>query len=201
MSDPLLYDWGELFGGFDFPGEALKFFYVVGHTIAVKPLIVAEDILYCIYSELNYKAYFDATERLAFSCISSLSHLFTMNDKAFYKTRNTTVQYLSVVLNTSKVERTAFANIIANAFVKGTTDCLIILFRHDNMCMLSFSKKKYGKLTLFSDWFSEAGVMEVMRKIDIANLSPQNSDEFIRDLIYMAAHYRIQNLSSSLYSR
>ena len=196
MSDPLLYDWGELFSGFDFPGEALKFFHAVDHTIAAKPMVVADDILYCIYSELNCKAHFDATERSAFSFISSLSHLFTMDDKAFYKTRNAAVQYFSVVLETSKTERTAFANIIANAFAKDTMDCLVILFRHEDMCMLSFSKKKYGRMTLFSDWFSEDNVLEVIRKIDIANLSLKNSDEFIRDFIHIAARpYYIRPIS------
>ena len=186
MSDPLLYNWDELFNGFDFPGEALKFFHAVGHTIAVRPVIVADDILYCIYSELNYKAHFDDAERSAFSCISSLSHLFTIDDEVFCKTRNA-VQYLSVVLKTAMKERTIFADIVATAFAKSTADCLVILFRHDDMCMLSFSRKKYGSMTLFSDWFGEADVTEIIQKVDIANLSLQSSDEFICDLIYIAA--------------
>ena len=79
------------------------------------------------------------------------------------------------------------ANIIANAFAKSVSGYSVILFRHEDKCMLSFSKKLKASVTIFSDWFGEASVMDIMRRLDISNLSLQNSDEFIHDLIYMAA--------------
>jgi len=187
MNDPLLYDCDELFRSSDFPGKAMEFFHAAGHTIAEKPLIVADDVLRCIYSELEFKAYYDSAERSAFVCISSLSHLFTMDDEAFNKTKNAPVQYFSVCLNTLLFERTAIANIIANAFAKSITGYCVILFRHEEICMLSFSKKFKSSVTIFSDWFSEASVVDIMRRIDIANLTLHSSDEYIMDLVYIAA--------------
>lgn len=200
MSDPLLYNWDELFNGSDFPGKAMGFFHAVGHTIAETPLIVADDVLRCIYSDLKFKAYYDGAERSAFACISSLSHLFTMDDEAFYKTRNATVQYYSVCVNTLLIERTVIANIIANAFAKSSSGYCVILFRHEEQCMLSFSKKLKSSVTIFSDWFGEANVIDIMRRLDIANLSLQSSDEYIRDLVYFAARRYYTNPISRDYA-
>lgn len=84
MDESLFYNGSGLFSGVDFPREALGFFRAAGHTTASTPRIVADDILYCIYSELKFTAFFDRNERSAFLCINSLSHLFTLQDDVFY---------------------------------------------------------------------------------------------------------------------
>jgi hypothetical protein len=187
MDEPLLYDWDELFYDFDFPGKALGFFRTVGHTQAVTPLIVADDVLNCIYTKLNFTAFFKRTERSAFSRIASLSHLFTMDDEAFYRRRNVPVRYYSICIDTPAHERTYIADIIANAFTKNTLDYHVLLFRHENICMLAFTPKNSSAGALFSDWFCEASILEVMRKIDISSTSLKNSNDFFCDLVYMAA--------------
>jgi len=196
MDDSLLYDEGGLFDGPNYQGEVLKFFQTVGHTSAVAPLIVAEDILHCIYSELNFNAFFDKNERSAFSCIESLSRLFTLDSEAFYKSQISQVHYYAVLLNTSKSERTITANAILNAFAKNTSDYVVIMFRHEKMCMLAFGKKTNGSMTFFSDWFDERNVIDIVSKVDIRNLSLNSSHEFFFDFVYMAARsYYTQPMS------
>jgi len=80
MDESLLYDGSDLFYSLDYPRDALGFFRAVGHTIASTPQVVASDVLHCIYTELNFNVFFDATERLSFLNIDSLSQLFTLDD-------------------------------------------------------------------------------------------------------------------------
>ena len=187
MDDPLLYDWDDLFHGLDFPGKAMGFFQAVGHTITATPLITADDILHCIYSELNFNAYFDRAERSAFACINSLSRLFILDSAAFEKNQKAQVQYYSICLNTDKNERTLIANIIATAFAKNTSEFMVFLFRHDDSCMMSFIKNETSFMIFHSDWFYRSDMPDVLDKIDIANLSLNNCRVFFHDLVYMMA--------------
>lgn len=196
MGDPLLYDWSELFYDSDFSGKAMDFFRAVGHTITVTPLIIADDVLHCIYSELNFNAYYERTERTAFSCIESLSYLFSLDNGSFYKIWASQINYYAVSLNTDKSERTVTANTIINAFAKSISDYIVILFRHEKKCMLSFAKKANSYMTFFSDWFDESSASDIVGKIDIGNLSLQNSNAFFFDFAYMAARsYYTQPIS------
>jgi len=190
MGDSLLYDGSGLFTSSALHGEALGFFCSVGHTSAVSPLIVAEDILHCIYSELAFNAYFNKIERLAFSKINDLSHLFTLDNEAFDKKSTRQVRYYAVSLNTDKSERTVIANDILRAFVKNTTDYIVILFRHERMCMLAFAVKLNGFITVYSDWFGYDDYRDISARVDLGNMTLRNSDEFFYDFVYMAArHY------------
>ena len=196
MGDSLLYDGSGLFTCSALHGEALEFFCSVGHTSAVSPLIVAEDILHCIYSELAFNAYFSKTERLAFSKINDLSHLFTLDNEAFDRKSTRQVRYYAVSLNTDKSERTVNANDILRAFVKNTTDYIVILFRHERMCMLAFAVKLNGFITIYSDWFGYDGYCDISARVDLGNMTLQNSDEFFYDFAYMAArHYYTHPIS------
>lgn len=190
MDDSLLcfYNWTGLFYDDSFQGEALFFFQAVGHTSSVVPLVVAEDILHCIYTELNFNSYFDKNERSAFSCIESLSHLFTLDNKVFNDSRvSPQVRYYAISLNTALNERTVTANTILNAFAKNTSDYIVIMFRHEKMCMLSFCKKSHHFMTFFSDWFNETGVFDIASRINIGNLTLHSSGTFFFDFVFMAA--------------
>jgi hypothetical protein len=187
MNDFLLYDMGDLFNNPNFQAEALTFFQAVGHTSSVTPLIVAEDVLHCIYTELRFESLFNIYERKAFSHIESLSHLFTLNNEVFYTNKTSQVRYYSVSLDTEKEERTVIADSILNAFAKNTSDFIVIIFRHEKKCMFAFAKKTKGCITYFSDWFDDSNVCKVAEKIDIGCLSLRNSSEFFLDFVYMTA--------------
>ena len=196
MDDSLLYDGDGLFTSSALNGEALDFFCSVGHTTAVYPLIVAEDILHCIYSELAFNAYFNKDEREAFSRIGDLSHLFTLDDEVFEQKSTRQVRYYAVSLNTDKSERTVIANDILRAFGKNTKDYMVILFRHESMGMLAFAVKLNGFITVYSDWFDRDNFNNISSRIDIGNLTLRNSDEFFFDFIYMVARsYYIHPIS------
>jgi hypothetical protein len=196
MDESLLYDGSGLFSGYDFSKEALGFFCAAGHTIATNPLVVAQDVLSCIYGELNLAAVFDAGDRSAFSSIESLAHLFTLNNDFFCVPRSSSVKYYAIVLDSSKSDRTILANAILNAFAKGTKDYLVILFRHEEMCMLSFARRFGMNTSCFSDWFGKSEFLEFVRKSDIGNLSSKTGCEFFADFVYMTArNYYIRPLS------
>jgi hypothetical protein len=199
LDDSLLFDWNKLFIAPNFHGEVLVFFQFVGHTSAVVPLIVAKDILHCIYSDFNFNVYFEKNERYAFSCIESLSHLFTIKSDMFYDKIYPHIRYYAISLNTIKSERTVTANIILNAFARNTSDYLVIMFRNENMCMLSFAKKTNSCIVFFSDWFDGASVFDIARRSDIVNLSLQNSEAYFLDFVYMTARSYYTNPLSKDY--
>jgi len=200
MDDSIMYDGSGLLSGVDFPMEALEFFRTVGHTAETKPLITAEDILTCIYSELNFTAFFDRHERFAFLCIDSLSHLFTLDSKIFDKTTLSSIRYYAVSLNTPKSDRTVIAHTVLSAFAKGTSDFLVVLFRNNNKCMLSFAKKSNINPIYFSDWFGESDLFDVVLRADIGNLSLKSGSEMFDDFLYMTARsYYVWPLSKDLY--
>jgi len=185
--DDLLYDSIGLFINPNFQDDVMSYFRAVGHIENTTPLVVAEDILHCIYTELNFKAHFDKEERLAFSCIEELSHLFTLDNDVFNTPHSAQVRYYAVSLNSIKSDRTTIANVILNAFAKNTSDYIVIMFRHDSKCLLSFAKKTIGCVTFFSDWFDYSSISNILQKSSIANLSLQNSGEFFLDFAYMMA--------------
>lgn len=187
MGDSLLFDENDLFTNPAFSDEALGFFRSSGHTSAVSPLIVAEDILHCIYSELAFNSYFSKIERSAFSCIKSLSYLFKLENNEFEKNSTRQVRYYAISLDTVKSERTEIANDILRAFAKNTTDYIVILFRHEGMCMLAFAVKQSDFVTVYSDWFDNESVCDFALRIDVGNLTQQNSNDFFFDFVYMAA--------------
>lgn len=61
-------------------------------------------------------------------------------------------------------------------------------------------------MIFFSDWFGEISIFDIVKKVDVGNLSLQNSDDFFLDFAYMAARsYYTQPMSrdyaySELYS-
>ena len=183
----LLYDGIGLFVNPNFQDNVMSFFRAVGHIETTTPLVVAEDILNCIYTEFKFKAHFDKEERLAFSCIEGLSYLFTLDNDVFYTPHSTQVRYYAVSLNSIKSDRTILSNAILNAFAKNTADYVVVMFRHENECLLSFAKKTIGCVTFFSDWFDYSSISSIMQKSSIANLSLQNSRAFFLDFVYMMA--------------
>jgi len=196
MDESLHFNGSGLFFGYDFSSEALGFFRAAGHTTASEPLIVANDILHCIYSELKFTAYYNGGERLAFQQIDSLSHLFTLGGDVFHNAQSTAVRYYAVSLNTSKSDRTTTANVILNAFVKNAKDFFVLLFRHEEMCMLAFAMRTYFCIAYFSKWFDEADVDEFIRKADSGNISFDNGCELFSDFVYMTARsYYVHPLS------
>jgi len=196
MEESLLYNGNGLFSGLDYPKEALGFFRAVGHTLATEPLIIANDVMHCIYSELNFATFFDNSERSAFLCMSSLSHLFTLESDVFYDSQSSLVRYYAISIDTPKSDRTTTANIILNAFAKNTKDFLVIMFQNEGMCMFAFAIKTYARLTYFSDWFDGSDVEGFVKKADIGNLSLKNGGELFSDFVYMTARsYYIRPLS------
>jgi len=196
MDASLYYDGSGLFSGYDFPSEALGFFRAAGHTTASEPLVVADDVLHCIYNELKFTAFFDGGERSAFQHIESLSHLFTLEGDVFNDSQSTAVRYYAVSLNTSISDRTTTANVILNAFVKNAKDFFVFIFSHEEMCMLAFAMRAHARLTYFSKWFDNAGVDEFVRRADNGNISFNNGRELFSDFVYMTARsYYVHPLS------
>lgn len=196
MSDLLLYDQDSLFRGSDFTKEAMKFFRTVGHTATSSAEIVAKDVLYCIYSELNLPGIFGADDRIAFSHISSLSYLFSIGNEVFNKRSSTSVKYYAIEIDVSTQERTVTANTIASGFAKNNNSFLVILFRHEDMCAFSFTHPQTHCGSIYSDWFGNTSIADALLRLDIVNLSLNSSSDFFDDLTYMLARrYYIERVS------
>lgn len=187
-----IFRFAEYCGIFEeenFGSSAVNFYRKIGHTLACKPYLTADDINYCIYYGLGFCHSFTEVERETFSYIQQLSLLFELDDSTFDIVTNRTIRYYAIELSAQKSYRSRVAYIIHNAFTRESAHCAVIIFRNHGKCMLSISygKGEYGNTIYLSDWIGTNNGVDYIRRIIAYNLSFLSSISFISDFIYYSA--------------
>lgn len=167
---------------FDFDGEsfykiAMSLFTESGH-------VFTSTTEYCNHSAEQF-AYFDNKQDVSLSPrdksllkrFNNVSRLFSVNGCAFF----------SINLLVMPSERSELAHDIHTMLYPIVdTDGTICLFRLEDEIMLSFMG--FGYHCILSDWYPLFGPYdELLRRLDIINMSISNDREYFNDLIYSLA--------------
>jgi len=191
-------EYYQIFEEKNFVLSAIDFFKTIGHTLTCKPYLIADDIRYCIYFDLDFNHVFTQQEIESFSYISQLSLLFQLDDSVFDVSTQRSIEYYAIELSVSRSDRSNIAYIIHNSFARESTNNTVILFRNDSECMLSISygKGEYGNKIYLSDWINADSDVSYIEKIIAYNLSFSSSASFLSDFIYYSAReYYIYKIS------
>lgn len=163
--------------GESFYTYAMKLFFKAGHVTTSEPKFVNHSPEQFVYFDNPSVVSLSPYQRSLFKMFNNISCLFLVNDCTF----------LSMSLLTARGNRSQAACDIHTMLhpIVGT-DGTICLFRFDDEVMVSFVG--YGVRCILSDWYPmDDNQEQLMKKLDIANVSIRSGYDYFSDMIYTAS--------------
>ena len=179
----------------DYEGEtfyqyAMSLFMEAGHVSTSTPEYYNHSAEQFVYFDNTSDSTLSQKERGDLKHINNISRLFTVNDCTFF----------SINLSVSRPERSELAHSIHTMIhPMFDTEGTICLFRFEEEVMLSFAG--FGFRCILSDWYRMYDPYdELLRRIDIVNMSIENGRDFFYDFVYaIARNYYIFVQSNSIF--
>lgn len=177
-------DWA----GEEFYTYAMELFFKAGHVAVLKPEFINHSPEQFAFFDNKSDIALSRDHRNLFRAFNKVSRLFSVNGCVFF----------SINLSTFKINRSQIAHDIhtmIHPIVEA--DGTICLFRFDDEAMLSFAG--FGLQSILSDWYPMIDDNEILlEKVDIANMSTNQSVEYFLDMVYMLArpYYLVEQPST-----
>lgn len=166
--------------GEDLYTYAMELFFNTGHVTTSEPKFVNHSPERFVFFDNKGGISLSADQRATFKMFNCVSHLFTVNNCAFF----------SMNLLTTREDRSPLAYDIHTMIhpIIGTAGT-ICLFRFNDEVMLSFTG--YGSRCILSDWyFADDNNGQLVDKLDIANVSISSEYDYFVDMVYaLSRHY------------
>lgn len=166
---PFLEHHGESFYTY-----AMELFFKAGHVTTFVPKFANHSSERFVYFDNPGRVSLSPYQRSLFTMFDNVSHLFSVNDCAFFS-----MELLTTRGSRSQGARDIHIMIHPIVGVDGT----ICLFRFDDEVMLSFVG--YGVQCILSDWYlMDDNNGQLIEKLNIANVSLRSGYDYFSDMVY-----------------
>lgn len=176
----------------------IDFFAALGHTSFLQePIFASSDVLHFMYVNMKIRKVLTSEDRNTLDEITNIAYLFKKDNESFRYSNDQYIEYFSVEIDNSCIDRSLTAHDIHQVIAKVAEFYSVILFRYREKYMLSFNYC-VGKNTnsiILSDWFDEYHD-NFFRSLTAYNFSDIRISEYFFDFIYAAARsYYIHPMS------
>ena len=157
---------------------AMELLSNAGHVFTMTPDFFNHTSDRFIYFDIGADIYLSKDQRLLLREFDNVSQLFSVNGCVFF----------SMNITSSKKVRSQVAYDIHTMIQSSIPDAVRTVCIHKNYDYVMLSFAEFEKRCVLSDWYPiEDDSMQLLERLDIANMSVDNGQDYFLDMVYSLA--------------